>query len=206
MPSVDTRAIRRGATRARILGAAWEAARRDGVAALSLHDIAQRVGMRAPSLYTYFVSKNALFDAMYVAGAQELAATLARRPEGIDPHETLCAQVRLFIDFCTTDPIRYQLLFERPIPGFEPTRDSFGITVNALAGTRADLDAAGVHGERALDLFRALITGLISLQIANDPGGERWTRLQDAALEMFLAHHARLASEAGDDDMREVLG
>jgi len=93
-------------------------------------------------------------------------------------------------------------------------RDSFEITVNALAGTRADLDAAGVHGERALDLFRALITGLISLQIANDPGGERWTRLQDDALEMFLAHHANLASDAtqprrarrdaGDTDMGEV--
>ena len=47
-----------------------------------------------------------------------------------------------------------------------------------------------MHGESALDMFRALITGLVSLQIANDPGGDRWTRLQDGALEMFLGHHA----------------
>jgi len=36
-------------------------------------------------------TRNAIFDAMYAAGAQELAATLARRPEGIDPHETSCS-------------------------------------------------------------------------------------------------------------------
>ena len=46
-----------------------------------------------------------------------------------------------------------------------------------------------MHGESALDLVRALITGLISLQIANDPGGDRWARLQDDALEMFFAHY-----------------
>jgi AcrR family transcriptional regulator len=193
---VDTRAIRHDATRTHILEVAWELAQRDGLAALSLHAIAERVGMRAPSLYTYFPSKNAIYDAMYADGAHELATSLAGRPEGTDPRQTLRTRVRLFIEFCTTDPIRYQLLFERPIPGFEPTPDAFAITVRALAGTRADLTAAGVRGERALDLFRALITGLIALQIANDPGGNRWTRLQGAALEMFLAHHAHEASDA----------
>jgi hypothetical protein len=38
-------------------------------------------------------------------------------------------------------------------------------------------------------MFRALITGLVSLQVANDPGGDRWIRLQDDALDMFFAHH-----------------
>jgi hypothetical protein len=79
---------------------------------------------------------------------------------------------------------------ERPIPGFRPALESFQITAAALAGTRADLEATGVRGEPALDLWRALITGLVSLQIANDPGGDRWTRLQDNAFDMFLGHHA----------------
>jgi AcrR family transcriptional regulator len=193
---VDTRALRRDATRTRILEVAWELAQRDGLAALSLHAIAEQVGMRAPSLYTYFPSKHAIYDAMYADGAHQLATTLAGRRAGTDARQTLRRRVRLFIEFCTADPIRYQLLFERPVPGFEPTPDSFAITVEALAGTRADLAAAGVHGERALDLFRALMTGLIALQTANDPGGKRWTRLQGAALEMFLAHHAHEASDA----------
>ena len=61
----DTRAIRRDGTRARILDAAWELARRDGLAAITLREVARQVGMRAPSLYTYFGSKNAMYDAMY---------------------------------------------------------------------------------------------------------------------------------------------
>jgi len=60
--------------------------------------------------------------------------------------------MRVFIDFCLADPVRYQLLLERPIPGFTPAPESFQITTQALAGTRADMGAAGMHGERALDL------------------------------------------------------
>lgn len=199
----DTRAMRRDATRARILAAAWDLARRDGLAAITLREVARRVGMRAPSLYTYFGSKNAMYDAMYADGARQLAETLAGRPQADDPRETLRGRMRLFTGFCVADPVRYQMVFERPVPGFEPAPESFQVTAAALAGTRADIEAAGVTGEPALDMFRALITGLVSLQVANDPGGDRWTRLQDDALDMFFAHYAdgtrRAAPPAGEN-------
>lgn len=114
--------------------------------------------------------------------------------EGATPRETLRARARLFVAFCTADPTRYQLLLERPVPGFAPSPESLAITLQVLAGTRAALDAAGVYGESALDMLRALITGLVSLQIANEPGGDRWTRLQDDALDMFLAHYESRAT------------
>jgi AcrR family transcriptional regulator len=200
----DTRAMRRDATRARILDAAWELACRDGLAAITLREVARRVGMRAPSLYTYFGSKNAMYDAMYAEGARQLAETLAGRPQADDPRETLRGRMRLFTGFCIADPVRYQLLLERPVPDFAPTPESFQITVAALAGTRADLEAAGVAGEPALDVFRALITGLVTLQVANDPGGDRWIRLQDDAFDMFFAHYADgtrgAAPPAGEDE------
>jgi AcrR family transcriptional regulator len=185
----DLRAVRRTATRARILDAAWELARREGVAAITLRDVARRVGMRAPSLYTYFPSKNAMYDAMYAGGARAMTEVLSRRQEGPNPRETLRNRMRSFIEFCLADPVRYQLILERPIPGFAPARESFQITADALAGTRADMEAAGIGGERLLDLWRAVITGLVSLQIANDPGGDRWTRLQDDAFDMFFARY-----------------
>jgi AcrR family transcriptional regulator len=185
----DTRATRRNVTKARILRAAWRLARRDGLAAISLREVAARVGMRAPSLYNHFPSKNAIYDAMYAESVRGMAEVLNQRQATVDPRETLRNRVRLFIEFCTADPLRYQLIFERPIPGFEPTPESFAISVSALAGTRTDLEAAGVHGERALDMLRALITGLVSLQVANDEGGDRWTRLQDDALNMVLDYY-----------------
>jgi AcrR family transcriptional regulator len=70
-PSRDRRAERREATKAEILDAAWAIAREEGLAALSLRDVARRVGMQAPSLYGYFDSKMAIYDAMYAQGSQQ---------------------------------------------------------------------------------------------------------------------------------------
>jgi AcrR family transcriptional regulator len=46
------------------LEAAWQQVRAGGLASLSLRDLARSVGMQPPSLYSYFESKNAIFDAM----------------------------------------------------------------------------------------------------------------------------------------------
>lgn len=190
----DTRSERRDATRARILAAAWELSRRHGLAAITLREVAAAVGMRAPSLYKHFASKNAMYDAMYAQAVQQLAARLARRRQGSDPRATLRNRVRAFVGFCVEDPVRSQLMLERPVPGFEPSPESYRMALAALSGTRSDLEATGIRGARALDLMRAITTGIVSLQVANDPTGTRWTRLVDEALEMFFAHYERAAT------------
>jgi hypothetical protein len=96
-----------------------------------------------------------------------------------------------FVAWCVSDPVRYQLIFERPIPGFSPSPESFQLTVAALGATRDDARAAGVTDEAAFDLMRAFLNGLVSLQVANEPGGDRWVGLVDGALDLFLGHHGR---------------
>jgi hypothetical protein len=49
-----------------------------------------------------------------------------------DPRAVLAAGVRRFLEFCMADVARYQLLFQRTIPGFEPTPQSFRPAVRAL--------------------------------------------------------------------------
>ena len=72
------RESRREAAIATILEAAWALARRDGVAALSLSEVARTVGMKPPSLYSYFESKVALYDAMFAQGYREFVALMSR--------------------------------------------------------------------------------------------------------------------------------
>ena len=55
--------------------------------------------------------------------------------------------------------------------------------------TRAAVHACGVTFARALDMFTGLTAGLAAQQNANDPGGTRWLRLADEAVEMFLQHY-----------------
>ena len=74
----------------------------------------------------------------------------------------------------------------RTIPGFEPSTESYAPAVETL-------DVAGElfarHGSTAqddLDLYVALVGGLVDAAHANDPGGDRWSRLRDRAIDMFV--------------------
>lgn len=201
MDEIDTRAARREATRARILEAAWRLARREGLAAISLRELGREVGMRAPSLYRYFSSKNALYDAMFAESVRLLGESINGPPKSADPRVAMRQRMQRFFRFFTEDPVRFQLVDQRPIPGFEPSSESYAISVGNIDELRKDLEAAGVRGERAVDLWRAMVAGLVNQQISNDPGGNRWTRLGDELLDMFFANYAT-SDEAGADERR----
>lgn len=95
---------------------------------------------------------------------------------------------RSFMDFCTQGPACYQLLFQRTIPGFEPSPESLAISVDSLTAIETHLRSLGIHDPRDLDLFTAIGTGLASQQISNDPGGDRWIRLIDDVIDMYVDH------------------
>src|ERR1700721_3182440 len=65
VPKRDRQAERREATRQEILAAAWEIAHESGLISVTLREIAARIGMQPPSLYSHFASKNAIYDAMF---------------------------------------------------------------------------------------------------------------------------------------------
>ena len=194
-PTRDRRAERHAATRTEILEAAWAQVRANGLAALSLRDLARSVGMQPPSLYSYFDSKNAIYDAMYAQGAQAFVdEQRASMPTPDDPLEALKVLLRFFVGFCSADFARYQLLFQRTIPGFEPSPESFRISQDNLAELGDLLARCGVTDPGALDLLTAIGTGLTDQQLSNDPGGDRWIRLIDEAMEMFYEHVTKKAA------------
>lgn len=184
----DWRAARRRSARDAIVDAAWALVREQGLAALSLRDLAKRAGVTTPTIYAYFDSKLAIYDAMFARAAGEFLGHMSQPYDTTEPRDVLRAGVRRFVDFCTTDVARYQLLFQRTLPGFEPTPESFAPAVKALDDLRERLALNGVTEPRHIDLWTALTTGLVSQQISNDPGGDRWSRLIDEAVTMFLAH------------------
>jgi AcrR family transcriptional regulator len=169
------------------LEAAWTLARAEGLAGLSLRDLARAVGMQPPSLYSYFPSKHAIYDAMFKQGFEEMATRDEMFELMADP-ATFKASVGQFLTFCTEDPARYQLLFQRTLPGFEPSAESYAVAEQVLERAYEALAAVGVTSPAHRDLYTALTSGLADQQIANDPGGDRWLRLVDQAVDMFLAH------------------
>ena len=183
----DRRTERHEQTREEILTAAWGLARGQGVTGWTLREVAQAVGMRAPSLYVYFASKDAIYDAMFAQGYRELATRLAAMPELDDPVDRLRAGARMFLDFVVEDIARHQLLFLPVVPGFEPSSGSYAVAEQVLEELRSVLLEAGIDGQSSLDLYTALISGLATQQVSNEPGGTRWIGLVDQALDMYLA-------------------
>lgn len=192
MPNRDRRAERREATRQEILTAAWEVATQNGVAGLTLREVAVRVGMQPPSLYSHFGSKNAIYDAMYAQAWQDCRTWMTEATEHAprEPRAALVHLARAFFDFAMADVGRSQLMNVRIIPDFKPSAEAYRPAVECLEAVRTHLRELGVTRPSDLDLYTALLAGLISQQQANDPDGSRWRDLLPTAMDMF-------ADEAG---------
>ena len=184
----DPRPARRRARMESVLEAAWAMAREDGLAAVSLHEVARRIGIRQPSLYAYVDSKAGLYDAMFAQAAETMFRDVSTATYPADPRGAVVEVSRRIVAFATADVARYQLLFLRTVPGFEPRPESYARSVQFLDWLAAHLRAAGVEDPADVDIYTALIAGLVVQQTSNDPGGDRWTRHLDAVLSLFFAH------------------
>jgi AcrR family transcriptional regulator len=187
LPKRDRHAERREATRREILDAAWRLAQREGLTQLTLRDVAAAVGMRAPSLYSHFESKNAIYDAMFGQAWSEYEDSLAAlEPNLADHPRTAVKQLaRHFFDYATAELPRHQLMNQRIIPGFEPTPDAYAPSVRVLEHAVENLRRRGVTSRDDVDIWVALVGGLVNQHHANDPGGTRYAVLLDQAMDMW---------------------
>jgi AcrR family transcriptional regulator len=197
-PKRDRQAERREATRREILDAAWDAAHQTSLAGLTLRDIATRVGMQQPSLYSHFPSKNAIYDAMFEQAWQGLLDHLKEILPDLptEPRARLTAIAEDYFDFAVADLARHQLMDVSVIPSFHPSPQSYAPALGAYGLMQQELRAMGITSDQDADIYTALISGLISQQLANDPGGQRWRRLIPRLIAMFaddlgLPRHTR---------------
>ena len=194
--SLDRRGRRHLAKRSRIIENAWALARRDGLAGISLRDLADSVDLRQPSLYAYFESKLGLYDAMFEEGQRQLLARSLARERLPDPRDELVAIVEDLVRFSSEDTVRHQLLFQRTIPGFEPSEVAMEPAREFVDLMTERLRAARIDGPGDVDLFSAIVSGLAHQQVANDPGGDRWVRLARRVVEAFVADVDRRADRS----------
>ncbi len=169
-----------------IVEAAWGLARENGIQLVSLRDLAREVGMQQPSLYVYFDSKNALYDAMFADGNRQLLATLDAMDQPADPRSAIKVFLRTFAEFAIADPARNSLLFRRVIPGFEPSAESYAVAQEVLGRFVEVANAAGVTDQGDIDCLVAMTAGLIEAQLSNEPGGDRWLRHLDHLTDVLV--------------------
>jgi AcrR family transcriptional regulator len=200
--SPDRRLVRRRQTIEEALDIAVAIMEEAGVGGLSMSEIARRLGMRQPSLYKYFPSLHAVYDALFARGLERsgaaVQAAIEQGPRGIG---TFRAVARAAVRWAVENPALAQLLYWRPVPGFAPTAATFAVSERQMDQLRAGFaeavaagllhpDAASGEAQR---LFTVVLSGVISQQLANQPGASyeagMFTNLTDAALDMFFARY-----------------
>src|SRR5215470_2144816 len=201
--AMNRRLLRRRQTIEEALDAAVAIMEEAGVGGLSMSEIARRMGMRQPSLYKYFPSLHAVYDALFARGlagsGAAIQAAVAAGPRGV---VSIRAAGRALVRWAVENPALAQLLYWRPVPGFAPTSATFAPSVRLMDQLRAAFAAAVRAGElhakaasaEAPRLFTIVLSGLISQQMANEPGAGfdtgMFTSLTDSALDMFFARYA----------------
>jgi AcrR family transcriptional regulator len=186
-PNRNRIAERREATRAEILEAAWVLAQEHGLVEFTLRELAERIGMRAPSLYSHFESKHAIYDAMFGQAWSEFEqvalAELPTLPRA--PRAAMRRVARVFFDFAVVNPARHQLMNQRTIPGFEPSPESYAPAVRVIELGDQLFRDLGLTDQGDFDIWTALLDGMVNQQLANDPGGTRWSALLDRAVDLW---------------------
>jgi hypothetical protein len=74
---------------------------------------------------------------------------------------------------------------QRTIPGFEPSPESYAPAVRVLEHGVQTLASLGISEREDFDIWVSLLGGLVDQQLANDPGGDRFARLLDRAIDMW---------------------
>jgi AcrR family transcriptional regulator len=215
----DRRQRRRQETIEQVLDIAVEVMAEQGVAGLTLGEVARRMGIRPPSLYGYFDGKNALYDALFERGWRDLLATMRAveaASDGRDLVADLLASESAFVRWAVEHPAYAPLMFWRPVPGFVPSERAYAPATELERMAREFLvvlrSAGLLRPDADLDLVyrtqTALIAGVISQQLANAPGepfetGTFTSTLPDL-VAMWLAHHGDDRDRMSDRTRRKA--
>ena len=83
------------------------------------------------------------------------------------------------------DLARHQLMDVNVIPNFQPSPQAYAPAIEVYSLMQVELRGIGITADQDADIFTAIIGGLVSQQLANDPGGQRWRRLIPRVINMF---------------------
>ncbi len=150
--------------------------REEGVAALSMQELARRMDMRAPSLYNYFSGKMEIYDALFKLGFVLLGKQFNEAlKDAKGAHDEFRLIIEGYMAFALENPELYQLCFERPVPGFVPSEQSFETSLqlqrlfyDRTEQLRKEL-VTDLSTQQIVNMVITVMHGLTALHVANDP-------------------------------------
>ena len=159
-----------------LTAAAYELLAAEGPTALTVRRVAALAGVAPMGVYNRFGSKEGLVDALFRRGFEELADGIDAIEEG-PIAEALLAGMLAYRQFALANRARYALMFDRPIPGCEPSPashtaawDAFGRLVTKIqraidTGAVGDGKAEDDEAVAVAQMFWGAAHGAVSLEL-----------------------------------------
>ena len=170
-------------TRERILVTALELVEKGSV--VSLNGLARQLGIRAPSLYRYFPSRERLLAAVGLAGFRRLAAFIRASTRHEPSLEAAAWAIRRF---AKTHPALYRLMNEGDAR-HEDQAEARAVTLDVLQASFGvpvgDRELLPLRA--ALNAFRAFVHGFAMLELTGQSSTRELDQAFAAGLEALLA-------------------
>ena len=164
-----------------LLGAAQEVLESEGPGAMTVRAIADRAGASTMAVYSRFGGKANILESLYRRGFVLLREELEKVPITTSTVHDITELAFAYRRFALNHPGLYGFMFERPVPGFDPSlgsrqeglRSTFGILVERVEAF-IDESMSGVgdptvvsyliwsalHGDLSLELTHSVRTPL----------------------------------------------
>ena len=152
-------------TLAAIVAAGRDLLEAGGLDAVTMQAVAERVGVRAPSLYKRLPSRAALIAAIGTAALADLGRRLEPPGGYPDPASGLRTMAAALRTFAHENPRAYELLFMNLPPEFRPPPDRLALASAPLLAATSRL----VGPDQALDAARlvtAFAHGFVSMELS----------------------------------------
>ena len=183
MTPAERKELQRQEITARILAAAREILLSQGIAGLSMRNLAAKVGYSATAIYFYFADKKAVLRALLDADCAALRRAMDAAAAEADPVERLRKMGRAYVEFGFGNPGHYRVLMmteaepgvmdDNPRRG-DPAQDAYALLRQAVADAiRAKrFRPEFTDPDQASQLILAGVHGIVSLHL--NLGREAW--------------------------------
>ncbi len=165
-----------------------------GAAELTLRRVAEQAGSSTMGIYSCFGGRAGMLEAIYRRGFELLKDAITAPAADADPGQAIIAIATAYRRFALGNPALYGLMFERPLPGFDPSPQlrswALDLTFTPLAEEVARAQAGGllagddpvrpsyllwttVHGVTSIELTHAVRSPLPGWFIDSPEAGEQ---------------------------------
>jgi len=155
---------RAGLTEDRVVEEAERLADEVGLSNLTLAALAERLGVRQPSLYKHIAGMDGLQRSIAIRTKLDMTDTLARAAVGRWRGDAIAALSEAYRSWAHQHPGRYRAGQRAPVPGDVEDEAASNAAVQVIADVLSGFD---LRGEDAIDAIRALrsaLHGFVSLE------------------------------------------